>query len=161
MHWMAALSRERRPVANSIVPFLEQVACFSYFEFKIRLIRLSLSFQKHKFPVRSHNHYNKEPTVSGRHMKAFSSLQLCLTDFCWIQLILLIKLIQYKKKKNHDWMILVVINVNSVEGDFRLIQCLVHVVTHLFPESIPVGVCWWNRKSPLFHKIWWIWHSIC
>ena len=48
----------------------------------------------------SHNHYIKEPTVSGRHRKAFCNIQSCLTDSSWIHLILLIKLIQYKKRKN-------------------------------------------------------------
>ena len=69
---------------------------FFYFEFKIRLIKLGLFFQKTKipvfeltaywFPVRNHNHYTKEPTV----------YQSFLTDFSWIHLILLIKLIQYE-----------------------------------------------------------------
>ena len=58
---------------------------FSYFEFEIRLIILGLSFQKQTFlywnshSVRSHNQYIKEPTVSGRHRKAFYSLQSCWT----------------------------------------------------------------------------------
>ena len=83
---------------------------FSYFEFKIRLIRLGLSFQKTKIPYfklttnwfsfRNHNHYTKEPTVGGRHRKAVSNLHLCLTDSSWIHLILLIKLIPYKIGKN-------------------------------------------------------------
>ena len=48
----------------------------SNFVFKVRLIPLGFSFQKQKIPVielttwrlsvRSHNHYTKEPTVSGR-----------------------------------------------------------------------------------------------
>ena len=59
---------------------------FSYFEFKIRLIRLGFSFQKQKFlyltnlMILIHNHYTKEPTVSERQRKAFSSLHSCLTD---------------------------------------------------------------------------------
>ena len=70
--------------------YYERQMSFSYFEFKIRLIRPRLSFQKppkihvferttYWFSVRSHNHYIKEPTVSGRHRKAFSNLQSCLT----------------------------------------------------------------------------------
>ena len=88
---------------------------FSYFEFKIKLIRLDLSFQKQKFPVfefitdlilvRSHTHCIKEPTVSGRHRKALSNLQSYLTDSSWIHLILLIKLIQYKTGKTHWWLL--------------------------------------------------------
>ena len=75
---------------------------FSYFEFKVNLIRLGLSFQKQKFlystywfSVRSHNHYTKGSTVSGSHKKAFTNLQSCLTDSSWIHLILLITLIQF------------------------------------------------------------------
>ena len=37
-----------------------------------------------------------EPTVSGRHRKAFSNLQSCMTDSSWIYLILLIQQIEYK-----------------------------------------------------------------
>ena len=39
---------------------------------------------------------SKEPNVSGRHRKAFSSLQWCLTDSSWIHMFLLIELFQYK-----------------------------------------------------------------
>ena len=49
--------------------------------------------------VRSHNHYTKEPTVTGRHRRAFNSLQSYLTDSSWIHLILIIKLISYKIEK--------------------------------------------------------------
>ena len=45
------------------------------------------------FPVSSHNHYTTVSTVGGRHRKAFSNLQSCLTDSSWIHLILLIQLI--------------------------------------------------------------------
>ena len=38
--------------------------------------------------------------MSGRHRKAFSNLQSCLTDSSWIHLILLIKLIQYKQVRH-------------------------------------------------------------
>ena len=64
---------------------------FSYFEFKIRLIRLGLSFQTQKFL-----YLNSKPadfqsgvttitpksqsSVSGRHRKAFCNLQSYLTD---------------------------------------------------------------------------------
>ena len=82
---------------------------FSYFEFKIRLIRLGLSFQKQNFL-----YSNSQPsafqagvititpknTVSGRHRRAFSNLQSCLTDSSWIHLFLLIQLIYYKIKKH-------------------------------------------------------------
>ena len=71
--------------------------------FKIRLIILGFLPQKTKIPVfelttywfsiGSLNHYTTEPTVRGRHIKAFSSLQSCLTDSSWIHLILLIQLI--------------------------------------------------------------------
>ena len=87
---------------------------FSYFEFKIRLIKLGLSFQKQKFV-----YLNSQPTNSQSEVptdsqsgviiitpksqlyvegtvKAFSDLQSCLTDSSWIHLILLIKLFQYK-----------------------------------------------------------------
>ena len=47
-------------------------------------------------PVRLANHYTKVSTLSERHRKAFSSLQSCLTDSSWINLIHLIQLIQYK-----------------------------------------------------------------
>ena len=65
-------------------------SCFCVSVFKIRLIILGFLPQKTKIPVfelttyrflvRSLNHYTMEPTVRGRHIKAFSSLQSCLTD---------------------------------------------------------------------------------
>ena len=74
------------------------------FEFKIRLIRLGLSFQNQKilsskltscwFSIRSNNQNTTEPTVSVRHRKALSNLQSCMADSSCIHLILLIKLIQ-------------------------------------------------------------------
>ena len=51
------------------------------------------------FSVRSHNHYAKESTVSGRHRKAFSNIQSWFTDSSLIHLISLIKLIEYKIRK--------------------------------------------------------------
>ena len=64
---------------------------FSYFEFKIRLIRLGLSFQKQKFlylnskPADSQSGVititpKSQSSVSGTHRKVFSNLQSCLTD---------------------------------------------------------------------------------
>ena len=65
----------------------------SYFEFKIRLIKLGLSFQKTKIPVlelttywfsvRSHNHYIKEPTVGDTEELSvtFSHAWLILVEF--------------------------------------------------------------------------------
>ena len=86
---------------------------FNYFEFNMRLIRLGKPFQKQKNPiylnsqptdsVRNYNHCTKDPTVSGRHRESFSSLQSCLNDSSLIQLILLIKLIQYKIGKHEYW----------------------------------------------------------
>ena len=48
------------------------------------------------FSARSHSHYTKKPTVSGRHRKTFSNLQSCMTGSSWNQPILLIQLNQYK-----------------------------------------------------------------
>ena len=85
-----------------------------YFEFKIRLIRLALSFQKHKFLC-----FNSQPTdfqsgvitiipksqlCEGDTDKAFSNLQSCLTDSSLIHLSLLIKLIQNKIEKKHHYL---------------------------------------------------------
>ena len=104
---------EYRNNRNTFRDRLKVTFGFSYFGFKISLIRLSLSFQKQKFlysnsrahwfSVRCHNHYVKESTVSGRHRKALNSFQLCFTDSSWIHLILLIKLIQYNTRKT--WLI--------------------------------------------------------
>ena len=87
----------------------------NFYNKSIRLIRLGISKTKltvfelttYWFSVRSHNHYTKEPTVSGP--KSFQSVCLLkdfntqepitvsiLTDSSWIHLILLIKLIQCK-----------------------------------------------------------------
>ena len=61
-------------------------SCFSDFVFKIRLMRLGFSFQntKNSQPPDSQSGVitttPTEPTVSGRHRKAFSNLQSCLTD---------------------------------------------------------------------------------
>ena len=41
---------------------------------------LQIHLTTYCLPVRSHNHYIKEPTVNGRQRKAFSNLQSCLTD---------------------------------------------------------------------------------
>ena len=66
-------------------------SCFSDFAFKIRLIRLGFFFKKIKTPVMYLNSQSTdsqsgvitvtptEPTVSLRHRKAFSNLQLCMT----------------------------------------------------------------------------------
>ena len=67
-------------------------SCYSYFVFQIRLIRLGFFFKKLKIPVLYLNSRPTdsqsgvititptEPTVSGRHRKAFCNLQSCLTD---------------------------------------------------------------------------------
>ena len=60
---------------------------------KSKINRTSLRFELPS--VRHHNHYIKEPTVSGRH----SNLQLCFTGSSLIQLIRLIKRIQDKIEK--------------------------------------------------------------
>ena len=54
-------------------------SCFSYFEYKIRLIRLGIFSKKqtnpvfelttHRLSVRCHYYYTKGPTVSGRYRK--------------------------------------------------------------------------------------------
>ena len=56
-----------------------------------------------------------EPTVSLRHRKAFSNLQLCMTDSSWIHLILLIKLIQYKIGKTRLFWLFDGYPLNSID----------------------------------------------
>ena len=90
---------------------------FFYFEFKIKLSKLGLSFHKQQFlysqfttfSFRSYNFYSKKPTVSRIHRKTFSRLQSCFTNSSWIHLI--IKLIQYKIGKTHLFLL------------FRLSKC--------------------------------------
>ena len=86
-------------------PFPSTEHCtIEFFLFWIIIRPISLDwifFSKTKIPVfkpttlwssvRSYKHYTKETTMSGRHRKAFSRLQSCLTDSSWIKLILLIK----------------------------------------------------------------------
>ena len=96
--WIQNLS----PTAQCVHWNLQYIHVFSDFVFKIRLIRLGFSFQKTKNPVLEPPTYwfsgvliitPNEPTVSGSHRKAFSSLQSCSTDSSWIHLFLLIQLI--------------------------------------------------------------------
>ena len=75
-------------------PLFMSKSCFSDFVPKIRLIRLEFSFQKNPkipvfelsiywFPVRSQNHYTKEPTGTVRDRKAsvtFSRAWLILVE---------------------------------------------------------------------------------
>ena len=61
------------------VHLVRQVIGFSYFEFKIRLIRQGFSFLKQKF-LYLNSCYTKEPNVSGRLRNSFGSLQSCFTD---------------------------------------------------------------------------------
>ena len=79
----------------------DQQTGFYDFVFKIRLIRLGFSFQNSKipvfelttywFPVRSHNHYTNKQ--SQLWVGDTETLQSCLTNSNWIELILLIRLI--------------------------------------------------------------------
>ena len=81
------LENHQKPLYKRCI--LSYQLCFPSSFFKIRLIRLDFLSKKQKIPVlelttdifsvRSHNHYTKEPTVSGRHRKAFKSLQSCST----------------------------------------------------------------------------------
>ena len=81
--------------------FIKKYMEFSYFEFKIRLIRLGLSFELTTYWfILSHSHYTKETTIRGRNRKVTSDLRWYLPDSSWIHLILLIKLIKYKTEKN-------------------------------------------------------------
>ena len=78
-------------VLNILHFIVHKLAFFCYFECRIRIMRLDLSFQKTKIPVFEFTTYwfsdsgvitttPTEPTVSERHRKTFSSIQSCLTD---------------------------------------------------------------------------------
>ena len=75
----------------------------------------------------SHKHYARRSTVSGRHSKAVSNLQSCLTDSYWIRLILLIKLIQYK--------------IGKTRFTYCLIESTIAKLLYLY---------FWSLSNPLF-----------
>ena len=68
---------------------------------KIKIKKTSVRFEYPAYwSSSSHrNYYSKMLTVSGRHKKAFNSLQTCLTSSSSIKLIHLIKRILYKIEK--------------------------------------------------------------
>ena len=120
----------------------------SYFEFKIRLIRLGLSFQKQNILWLNSQPNNSQSgmititsylTLSGRHRKSFSTLQSCLTDSRWIILILLIKLIHYK-----IWKTRMIVHYGIIPSNGHYSQWY-FVHRHL-------NKAWYNNAHSLFGK---------
>ena len=87
---ITAVHRIARNESNCVFPIFNLIQLIRW-QKKLQIYEDFSEAWTHKSSARHHNHYITESTVCWRHSKAFSNIQLCLTDSSWIHLILLIQ----------------------------------------------------------------------